>query len=382
MKRIAFLAVMMAWAITASATSVLYFTRSQADRAVRYLNRQSELMIYCGYEYEIETYVLLNEVWAEKVNSAYYELWIYGWDAYTGEEIYMPIDLQCIWLYSAGNMYNAAQALRFRTSGTLHRPVMTWTVPAYNPYTRVVHRPGYVRTYHYDVHRHGWMPPAPPAHHHSGPAVYPIHPYYMRAPHTPAPKPRGTWTPGVNRPQTETPTPSRSSSGVRPTPTQSGTATSPSTGANPSRSDTPATPTRSSKDQGSTGSAVPSRSGSSTTATPSRSGSSTTTTTPSRSSSTTTTTPSRSSSTTTTTPSRSNSTATTTPSRSNNTSATTTPSRSGKTAATTTTSRSGRATSTTQSRSEKKNNDSKGTTATQSPASRNGSGSNANPTRR
>ena len=50
MKRIAFLAVMMAWAITASATSVLYFTRSQADRAVSYLNRQSELMIYCGYE--------------------------------------------------------------------------------------------------------------------------------------------------------------------------------------------------------------------------------------------------------------------------------------------------------------------------------------------
>ena len=364
MKRIAFLAVMMAWAITASATSVLYFTRSQADRAVSYLNRQSELMIYCGYEYEIETYVLLNEVWAEKVNSAYYELWIYGWDAYTGEEIYMPIDLQCIWLYRAGNMYNAAQALRFRTSGTLHRPAFTWTVPAYNSYTRVVHRPGYVRTYHYDVHRHGWMPPAPPAHHHSGPAVHPLHPYYMRAPHTPAPKPQGTWTPGVDRPQLETPIPSRSSSGVRPTPTQSGTATSPSTGANPSRSDTPATPTRSGKEQGSTTTTTPTRSGSTTTTTPSRSGN-TTTTTPSRSSNTTSTTPTRSGSTTTT----------TTPSRSSNTT-TTTPSRSSK-PATTTPSRSNTTTTTTPSRSEKQS-DSKST----STPTRSGSGSNANPTRR
>ena len=355
MKRIAILVVMMAWAITASATSVLYFTRSQADRAVSYLNRQSELMIYCGYEYEIETYVLLNEVWAERVNSAYYELWIYGWDAYTGEEIYMPIDLQCIWLYSAGQMYNAAQALRFRTSGSLHRPAFAWTVPAYNHYTRVTHRPGYVRTYHYDVHRHGWMPPAPPAHHHSGPAVHPIHPYYMRAPHTPAPKPRGTWTPGVDRPQIETPQPSRSSSGVRPTPTQSGTATSPTTGANPSRSDTPATPTRSGKEQGASQTGTPSRSGSTTTTTPSRSGS-TTTTTPSRSGSTTT---------------------TTTPTRSEKRD-------SGKGTTTTQTpaSRSGSSTTTTTPSRSEKRDDSKGTTTTQTPASRSGSSTNANPTRR
>lgn len=376
---------MMAWAITASATSVLYFTRSQADRAVSYLNRQSELMIYCGYEYEIETYVLLNEVWAEKVNSAYYELWIYGWDAYTGEEIYMPIDLQCIWLYRAGNMYNAAQALRFRTSSTLHRPAMVWTIPAYHPYTRVMHRPGYVRTYHYNVHRYGWMPPAPPAPHHSGPAVHPVHPYYMRAPHTPAPKPQGTWTPGVDRPQLETPTPSRSSSGVRPSPTQSGAATTPSTGATPTRSTTPATPTRSSKEQGSTTTTVPTRSGSTTTTTPSRS-SSTTSTTPTRSGNTTTTTPTRSGSTTTaTTPSRSSNTTTTTPSRSSKP-ATTTPSRSSKpatatpsrsnTTTTTTPSRSGK-TTTTPSRSEKQS-DSKST----STPTRSGSGSNANPTRR
>ena len=331
MKRIAILAVMMAWAITASATSVLYFTRSQAERAVSYLNRQSELMIYCGYEYEIETYVLLNEVWAERVNSAYYELWIYGWDAYTGEEVYMPIDLQCIWLYSAGHMYNAAQYLRFRTSSTLHQPSITWTVPAYNSYTRTTHRPGYVRTYHYDVHRHGWMPPTySHTQHHSGQPH--IHPYYMRAPHTPAPQSHGTWTPGVNHPHVDMAHPSHSSSGVRPTPTTSGSGqTSQQGGASPSRSTTVATPTRNDSKP-------------TTTTTPTRSGSNNSSTTPSRSgnSSNTSTTPSRSgNNNTSTTPSRSgNNNTSTTPSRNsnNNSGATTsTPSRDNKPATTTTT---------------------------------------------
>lgn len=291
MKRIATLAVMLAMAASVSATSVLYFTRSQAERAVSYLNRQNELMIYCGYDYEIETYVLLNEVWAERVNSAYYELWIYGYDAYTGEEIYMPIDLQCIWLYSAGHMFNAAQYLRFRTSGNLRRPARVWTVPAYNHYTRINHRPGYTRTYHYDVHRYGWMPPAPPAPGHHGPAAHPMHPYYMRAPHTPPPTPTHAWTPGTDRPHVvvETPAPAGSSSGTRPTPTRSSTpAATPSTSAptQPQSGTATATPTRSSStatQSSAAPSTTPTRS-----STPSRSDnkstSTNTTTTPTRSS--------------------------------------------------------------------------------------------------
>ena len=263
MKRIAIIAVMLASMMTASATSVLYFTRSQAERAVSYLNRQNELMIYCGYDYEIETYVLLNEVWAERVNSAFYELWIFGYDAYTGEEIYMPIDLQCIWLYSAGRMYNAAQYLRFRTDGRLRMPTITWTVPAYNHYTRIVHRPGYTRTYHYEVHRYGWMPPAPPSHGHHGPATHPYHPYYLRAPHTPAPRPASTWTPGVDHPMIEHPVPAGSSSGARPTPTGSNSANGQHHSAG-----TPAT------QQSGTATSAPTRSGSGTSAAPTRSTSS------------------------------------------------------------------------------------------------------------
>ena len=203
MKRIAILMVTALMSLAAAAAPIRYFTKSQATRTVRYLNEQRELMIYCGYDYEIETYVLLNEVWAERVNSSYYELWVFGYDAYTGEEIYMPLDLQCVWLYSAGRMYSAAHYLRFYTTARV--PDIAWYVPAYHPYTRITHRHGYVRTYHYDVHCYGWMPPAPP-HGGWGPGVPPpMHPYYMRAPHAPAPRPVAAWTPGVDRPQVTVP---------------------------------------------------------------------------------------------------------------------------------------------------------------------------------
>ena len=199
MKRIAFIVVMALMSFTASASSIRYFTYTQAHRTVQYLNTQQELMIYCGYDYEIETYVLINEVWMERVNSAYYEIWLYGYDAYTGDEIYMPLDMQCVWLYSAGRMYNAAQYLRFHT--TIHTPNFRWYIPPYNPYTRRMHAAGYMRSYHYDIHRHGWMPPTPP-HHGYGPHTQaPLPPYYMRTPQTPAPTPTQTWTPGLEHPQ-------------------------------------------------------------------------------------------------------------------------------------------------------------------------------------
>ena len=202
MKRIAIIVVMVLMSLGASARSIHYFTYSQAARTVNYLNTQREIMIYCGYDYEIETYVLLNEVWMERVNSSYYELWVYGYDAYTGDEVYMPLDLQCVWLYSAGRMYNAAQYLRFRVD--VRVPSMSWRIPPYNPYTRVTHHMGYSRSYHYDIHRYGWMPPA----YTYGPGVPPppLPYYYMRHPSAPAPMPSGYWTPGTSRPTVPAPT--------------------------------------------------------------------------------------------------------------------------------------------------------------------------------
>ena len=200
MKRIAILVALALLSLEVSARSVHYFTYSQATRTVSYLNAQNEMMIYFGYEYELPTYVLINEVWMERVNSSYYELWVYGWDAYTGDEIYMPLDLEGVWLYSGGRMYNAAQYLRFRVD--VRTPGLTWYIPPYSPYTRVVHRPGYRRSYHYDIHRHGWMPPA----YTYGPGMPPppLPYYYMRHPNAPAPMPTSTWTPGSNKPTINT----------------------------------------------------------------------------------------------------------------------------------------------------------------------------------
>lgn len=195
MKRIALIVVMALLSLQVSARSVHYFTYSQATRTVSYLNAQQELMIYCGYDYEIPTYVLVNEVWMERVNSSYYELWIYGWDAYTGDEVYMPLDLECVWLFSGDRIYSAAQYLRFRVDVRI--PTLKWYIPPYHAYTHLGHRPGYTRSYHYDIHRHGWMPPAYSYHPGTTP---PLPYYYMRHPSSPAPMPTGTWTPGTDRP--------------------------------------------------------------------------------------------------------------------------------------------------------------------------------------
>ena len=200
MKRIALIVVMALLSLEVSARSVHYFTYSQATRTVSYLNAQNEMMIYFGYEYELPTYVLVNEVWMERVNSSYYELWVYGWDAYTGDEIYMPLDLEGVWLFSSGRMYNAAQYLRFRAD--VRMPSLTWYIPPYSPYTRVVHRHGYRRTYHYDIHRHGWMPPA---YTHTPGSHPPLPYYYMRHPSAPAPMPSGSWIPGTNKPTVSVP---------------------------------------------------------------------------------------------------------------------------------------------------------------------------------
>ena len=204
MKRFAFIALMMLSVLSANAVPVHYFTRSQAHRAASFLTRQAELMIYCGYDYELPTYVLLNEAWAEPVNATYYELWLYGYDAYTGEEVMMPVDLQCVWLQHGGDIYNAAQHLHFRTTN-LHTPPFAWAIPEYLPYVRTPHPHDYTRTYHYTVHTYGWMPPAYTAPH---PAAAPqMHPYYMRPPSHPAPRPTEAWQPGSSRPHIVAPDP-------------------------------------------------------------------------------------------------------------------------------------------------------------------------------
>ena len=190
MKKIVLILALMMATFTVKANNILYFTYNQAARTVACLNSQDELMIYCGYEDELPTYVLINEVWAEQISSSFYEIWLYGYDAYTGEEIYMPIDLECIYLVQFGKIYSAAQYLRFRT--THIRPTFAWAMPPYNPFVRAPRPKVYYYTYHYDIHRPGW-------HWRNYPHIH-YHPYYLRHPHHPAPMPPKPYTPGRERP--------------------------------------------------------------------------------------------------------------------------------------------------------------------------------------
>ena len=190
MKKIVLILALMMATFTVKANNILYFTYNQAARTVACLNSQDDLMIYCGYEDELPTYVLINEVWAEQISSSFYEIWLYGYDAYTGEEIYMPIDLECIYLVQFGKIYSAAQYLRFRT--THMRPTFAWAMPPYNPFVRAPRPKVYYYTYHYDIHRPGW-------HWRNYPHIH-YHPYYMRHPHHPAPMPPKPYTPGRERP--------------------------------------------------------------------------------------------------------------------------------------------------------------------------------------
>ena len=190
MKKIVLMLALMMATMTVAANNILYFTYSQAARTVACLNSQNELMIYCGYENELPTYVLINEVWAEQISSSFYEIWLYGYDAYTGEEIYMPIDLECIYLMQNRNIYSAAQYLRFKY--THSRPTFVWVMPPYNPFVRVARPVTYYYTYHYDIHRPGW-------HWRHYPHIH-YHPYYLRHPHHPAPMPPKPYTPGRERP--------------------------------------------------------------------------------------------------------------------------------------------------------------------------------------
>lgn len=190
MKKIVLMLALMIATMTVAAENILYFTYNQAARTVATLNNQNELMIYCGYEDELPTYVLINEVWAEQISSSFYEIWLYGYDAYTGEEVYMPIDLECIYLMQNRHIYSAAQYLRFKY--THSRPTFSWAMPPYNPYVRAPRPHIYYYTYHYDIHRPGW--------HYRDYGYMHYHPYYRRLPSHPAPMPPKPFTPGHDRP--------------------------------------------------------------------------------------------------------------------------------------------------------------------------------------
>lgn len=213
MKKLLLALAFFAASVTLYANPICYFTFSQARRTLNFLSEQNELVIFCGHQYELETYVIVSDVWIERVNSRYYEIWLYGIDAYTGEDLFMPIDLSCIWLLDrwSNTMYNAARYLHFYCDAPY--TTLIWAMPSYHSFTRVAHPTHYSRTYHYDVHRHGWRP-TPGAG---------LPPYYMRTPTAPMPIIASPYVPGRERPTVQI----NNSATQRPAPTTTRTASTP-----------------------------------------------------------------------------------------------------------------------------------------------------------
>lgn len=128
-------------------SSVQFFKKSQATRVVNYLNQHPEVLFYCGCYPDFQTsYVYTYDVWMERYSLTYYEVWIYGFNVKTNEEIYTPVDLNCLWVEgSNGYPMNVAQTLGFK-----HRiceATFRWRMPVYNTRPRVAHPANYQHNY-------------------------------------------------------------------------------------------------------------------------------------------------------------------------------------------------------------------------------------------
>ena len=149
MKKVIFVLTFLFLASTVSFadSSVQFFRKSQATRVVNYLNQHPEVLFYCGCYPDFQTsYVYTFDVWMERYSLTYYEVWIYGFDVKTNEEIYTPVDLNCLWVEGTnGYPVNVAQTLGFK-----HRnceATFRWRMPIYNTRPRVVHPATYQHNY-------------------------------------------------------------------------------------------------------------------------------------------------------------------------------------------------------------------------------------------
>ena len=149
MKKVIFVLTFLFLASTVSFadSSVQFFRKSQATRVVNYLNQHPEMLFYCGCYPDFQSsYVYALDVWMERYSLTYYEVWIYGFDVKTNEEIYTPLDLNCVWVEGAnGYPANVAQILGFK-----HRvceATFRWRIPVYNTRPRVVHPATYQHNY-------------------------------------------------------------------------------------------------------------------------------------------------------------------------------------------------------------------------------------------
>lgn len=153
---------------------------SQADYIISVLSKCKEIVLYCGLEDEIETYMVLCDSWkAELVNyeettffdsisdswktikteslSGWYEIWVLGYDLHTGDTICTPIDPYCIWFNKDDDIYNVGH-YTFLDSISWTFP-FNWKVPKYTIISCLEYAEELQLTYHYDIHVFGYFVP-------------------------------------------------------------------------------------------------------------------------------------------------------------------------------------------------------------------------------
>lgn len=173
---------------------------SQANYIISVLRECKEIVLYCGHEDEIETYMVLCDSWkSQLVNyeeithydsmsdswetieietlSGWYEIWVLGFDLHTGDTICTPIDPYCMWFHKNDSIHNVGN-YTFLDSATWSFP-FNWKVPQYTLINCLEYAEDLQTTYHYDIHVFGYFVPycsmpSPPT-------------YYKRVKSTPQP---------------------------------------------------------------------------------------------------------------------------------------------------------------------------------------------------
>ncbi len=160
--------------------NMIMLSSDQADSVMSIIGRQKDVMLYCGFEKEAETYMVLCDYWKALIHDSvntdscvmlkeYFEVWVLGFDLHTGDTLCTPIDPSCIWFHQDDSTYNVGAYL-FADLSVKPLP-FKWRVPKYT----LIHCLEYAEmedlepTYHYEVHNYGYFAsntykPLPPPH--------------------------------------------------------------------------------------------------------------------------------------------------------------------------------------------------------------------------
>lgn len=128
----------------------------QADEVLSVIGGCKDIVLYCGHDGEVETYMVLCDFWkAEVVNqeivlSDWYEIWVLGYDLHTGDTICTPIDPSCIWFNKNNSTYNVGNYI-FWDPVPRSFP-FKWKVPQYTLISCLQYAEEIQLTYHHYIH--------------------------------------------------------------------------------------------------------------------------------------------------------------------------------------------------------------------------------------